>query len=75
MVKMRRVKGKEMVRFLERQGFQLKRIVGSHHMMRKEMLQTVVPVHGNADLKTGTLGGILRDIDMKPQEFEKLWRS
>ena len=75
MAKMPRVTGKEMVRFLERQGFQLRRIVGSHHVMRREDLQTVVPVHRNKDLKTGTLRGILRDINMTPEEFADLRRS
>ena len=47
--------GKDMVRFLERQHFALRRVRGSHHVMRKGELQTVVPVHGNQDLRTGTL--------------------
>ena len=68
--------GKEMVRFLEQQGFILRRVVGSHHVMRKgEAPQTVVPVHRNENLKTGTLRGILRDIHMKPEEFEHLWNQ
>ena len=76
MGKMPRVSGKEMVGFLERQGFVLRRIVGSHHVMRKgEKPQTVVPVHGHENLRTGTLRGILRDIHMKPEEFERLWRE
>jgi predicted RNA binding protein YcfA (HicA-like mRNA interferase family) len=32
-------------------------------------VDTVVPVHGNRLLKTGTLRKILRDIDMTPAEF------
>lgn len=76
MGKMPRVKGKEMVRFLERQGFALRRIVGSYHVMRRgDVVQTVVPVHRNEELRTGTLRGILRDIHMKPEEFEKLWNA
>ncbi len=64
-----------MVRFLERQGFVLRRIVGSHHVMRKDDVQTVVPVHRNQDLAIGTLRGILRDIDMEPMDFERLWQA
>lgn len=75
MGKMPRVTGKDMVRFLERQGFALRRIVGSHHVMRKGDIQTVVPVHRNQDLATGTLRGVLRDIQMDPEEFEQLWRG
>ena len=35
--------------------------------------RTSIPVHGNSALKIGTLRGILRDIDMSPDEFERLW--
>ncbi len=65
-----------MVRFLQRQEFALRRIVGSHHVMRHaDGRQTVVSVHGNQDMMTGTLRGILRDIRMQPEEFEALWRG
>ena len=66
--------GKEMVRFLVRQGFVCVRINGSHHYMEKGPIHTSVPVHKH-DLRTGTLRGILHDIRMKPEEFEKLWRD
>ena len=36
---------------------------------------TSVPVHGNQTLKIGTLRSILRDIDMAPAEFERLWTA
>ncbi|TSC58530.1 MAG: hypothetical protein Greene041619_540 [Candidatus Peregrinibacteria bacterium Greene0416_19] len=75
MAKMPRVTGKEMMRFLEKRGFFLRRVKGSHHVMRRGNVQTVVPVHGNRTLKTGTFGGILRDIHMKPDVFERLWRE
>ena len=75
MGKMPRPTGKKMVRFLERQGFRLRRIVGSHHVMRREETQTIVPVHSNRDLRTGTIRGILSDIRMEPEEFERLWKE
>ena len=75
MGKMPRPTGKDLVRFLERHGFVLRRVTGSHHVMRKGEVQTVVPVHGNQDLRSGTLRGILRDIQMEPDEFEKLWNA
>jgi predicted RNA binding protein YcfA (HicA-like mRNA interferase family) len=64
-----------MVQFLERQGFTVVRITGSHHIMNRGVEQTSVPVHGNQTLKIGTLRGILRDIDMSPSEFERLWKA
>ena len=62
----------QMVRFLEAQGFVVLRVKGSHYVMGKNALRTVVPVHGNQNLRTGTLRGVLRDIDMSPAEFREL---
>jgi predicted RNA binding protein YcfA (HicA-like mRNA interferase family) len=58
-----------MVRFLEREGFLLLRVRGSHHFLAKGELRTSVPVHGNRELKIGTLRGILRDVQMSASEF------
>ena len=58
-----------MVRFLERQGFTVARIRGSHHVLVRDDLDTVVPVHGNRTLATGTQRKILRDIEMTPEDF------
>jgi predicted RNA binding protein YcfA (HicA-like mRNA interferase family) len=58
-----------MVGFLRQEGFQLLRIRGSHHFLAKDPLRTSVPVHGNRELKIGTLRAILRDVQMSPSEF------
>jgi predicted RNA binding protein YcfA (HicA-like mRNA interferase family) len=68
--KLPRISGKEMVRFLEREGFEIVRVRGSHHFLQKEDLRTSVPVHSGKDMKVGTLRSILRDIQMTPTEFE-----
>jgi predicted RNA binding protein YcfA (HicA-like mRNA interferase family) len=73
--KLPRPTGKEMIRFLERQGLRVIRVAGSHHFMDGGGKRTTVPVHGNQNLKIGTLRSILRDIDMSPIEFERLWNS
>ncbi|MCP4549623.1 MAG: addiction module toxin, HicA family [bacterium] len=65
--------GKEMVRFLHKQGFELVRISGSHHYLERQGVKTSVPVHGNQTLKIGTLRGILRDVQLSPSEFQKRW--
>jgi predicted RNA binding protein YcfA (HicA-like mRNA interferase family) len=70
-----RPSGKEMVRFLRRQGFELVRISGSHHYLERQGFKTSVPVHGNQTLKIGTLRGILRDVQMSPAEFRKRWEQ
>jgi predicted RNA binding protein YcfA (HicA-like mRNA interferase family) len=64
-----------MVRFLEKQGFTIVRVRGSHHFLERGNQRTSVPVHGNQNLKIGTLRSILRDIDLSPAEFEQLLRS
>lgn len=75
MPKLPRPSGREMVRFLERRGLRVVRIAGSHHFMDGAGKRTTVPVHANRSLKTGTLRGILRDVDMSPAEFERLWHE
>ena len=75
MGKLPRLTGKEMLHFLEKQGFICVRITGSHHHMEKGNLRCPVPIHKNNDLKTGTLHSILRMIQMKPEEFKRLWQE
>ena len=53
---MKTISGKRMCRVLEERGWTLARINGSHHIYRHTATgrRTVVPVHGNQDLKPGT---------------------
>lgn len=67
--------GKEMLRFLERRGFVLVRIRGSHHFLRKGGLRTSVPIHGKQALPIGTFLAILADIRMSREEFIRLWQE
>jgi predicted RNA binding protein YcfA (HicA-like mRNA interferase family) len=60
-----------MLKFLKREGFTVVRVRGSHHVLARGDVDTVVPVHGNRPLAIGTLRKILRDIDMTPDEFEE----
>ena len=54
---MKAVSGKEFARILEKKGWILKRINGSHHIFIKEGVQAriSVPIHGNIPLKIGLL--------------------
>lgn len=70
MAKLPRIASKEMIKFLEREGFEVVRVRGSHHFLQKEDLRTSVPVHAGKDLKIGTLRSILRDIKISPTEFK-----
>jgi predicted RNA binding protein YcfA (HicA-like mRNA interferase family) len=64
MPKLRRLNGRQVVSILEDFGFEVVRIRGSHHNMRRivnDQNQNLnVPVHGNKDLATGTLRSIYR---------------
>lgn len=63
---MKVVSGKQMCRILEQRGGTLARIHGAHHIDRHTATgrRTVVPVHGNHDLKPGTQRGIMRDAGL-----------
>ena len=59
--------GVEVVRALVRLGFEQTRQRGSHVVMRKGSVGTVVPLH--KEVKTGTLAGILRQAQISQDEF------
>jgi predicted RNA binding protein YcfA (HicA-like mRNA interferase family) len=65
------VSGKRMCRILTQRGWILARINGSHHIFRHPTTgrQTVVPVHGNSDLKPGTQRGIMRDAGLTDDDL------
>jgi predicted RNA binding protein YcfA (HicA-like mRNA interferase family) len=67
------IPGIKVVRALERAGFKLTRVRGSHHMMRHPDGRAVpVPVHPGRDMPKGTLRGILAMIGMDVDELRKL---
>jgi predicted RNA binding protein YcfA (HicA-like mRNA interferase family) len=67
------VPGTKVVRALERAGFKVTRIKGSHRMMRHPDGRAVsVPVHSGRDMPKGTLRGILVIIGMDVEEFRDL---
>jgi predicted RNA binding protein YcfA (HicA-like mRNA interferase family) len=67
------VPGAKMVKALERAGFTVARISGSHHVMRHPDGRTVViPVHAGRDIAKGTLRNILAIIGMDAEELRKL---
>lgn len=67
------VPGIKVVRALERAGFAVTRISGSHYIMRHRDGRTVpVPVHRGRDMPRGTLRNILAIIGMDVDELRKL---
>lgn len=68
-----RVTGAELVSALERVGFRVLRIKGSHHFLRHEDgRSTVVPVHSGEDIGPGLLHKILRDCQLTADQVGKL---
>jgi predicted RNA binding protein YcfA (HicA-like mRNA interferase family) len=71
MPKLPRISGAEAIRALERLGFVRIRQSGSHVFMRRGQDACVVPNH--AELKVGTLAGVLRQAGVVADDFiEKL---
>jgi predicted RNA binding protein YcfA (HicA-like mRNA interferase family) len=65
--------GERIVRALQRAGFKVARVRGSHHIMRHaDGRGTTVPVHQGRDVARGTLRGILSDIGMTAEELQRL---
>jgi predicted RNA binding protein YcfA (HicA-like mRNA interferase family) len=68
---MKSISGKDLCRILEKKGWQLKKIHGSHHVYmmagRKERIS--VPVHGNKDLKIGMLRSIMKIAGISEDEL------
>ena len=63
---MKNISGKKLCKLLEKNGWSLARISGSHHVYTKEGEETkiVVPVHGNKALKTGLLKAVLKSAGL-----------
>ena len=68
MSKLPRITGKELLKALLRDGFEVARQKGSHVQVRKfvdgEKTTFPVPVHAGKTIKIGTLRGILRKAKM-----------
>ncbi len=69
------LKGDEVISALERAGFTVVRIKGSHHMLEHAIdpkRRTTVPVQGGKDIKRGLLRKILDDVGLTDEEFRDL---
>jgi predicted RNA binding protein YcfA (HicA-like mRNA interferase family) len=71
MPKLPRISSREVIRALERLGFEQVRQTGSHVVMKKDTeegeIGCVVPVH--RELKVGTLSGVLKQAQVTVEEF------
>ena len=68
---MKSVSGKALCKVVERRGWELKRVTGSHHIYTKQGSEVIlsIPVHGNRDLPTGTLKSIMKDAGLNENDL------
>ena len=62
---------KKLIHLLEKKGYLLKRVTGSHHIYFNNDLKktVVVPVHGNKDIPEGTFMSILKQAGISKDEI------
>ena len=68
---MKSVSGRELARIVERRGWTLLRVNGSHHIYGKtgSIVRLSIPIHGNAALKTGLLRHLLKLAEIDEGEL------
>jgi predicted RNA binding protein YcfA (HicA-like mRNA interferase family) len=59
---MKSLSGRDFARIIERRGWTLLRVSGSHHVYGKSgsIVRLSVPIHGNKPLKTGLLSHLAK---------------
>jgi predicted RNA binding protein YcfA (HicA-like mRNA interferase family) len=69
---MKSVSGKQFAKILERKGWQLIRVQGSHHIYTKpgESSRISVPIHGNKDLKIGLLSHFMKQANLSETDLQ-----
>ncbi|HEX7720806.1 MAG TPA: type II toxin-antitoxin system HicA family toxin [Pyrinomonadaceae bacterium] len=68
---MKSISGKDFAKTLERHGWSLMRIKGSHHIYGKPQTEVriSIPIHGNQSLKTGLLRHFLKAAGLTEQDL------
>jgi predicted RNA binding protein YcfA (HicA-like mRNA interferase family) len=70
MPKLRKLKGREVIKVLKDHEFNVVRIKGSHHfLLHTDGRCTVVPVHAGETLGPGLLLQILRDTELTKEDL------
>jgi len=68
---MKSLTGRDFARLVERRGWRLLRINGSHHIYGKQDVEVrlSIPIHGNTPLKIGLLRHLARLSDIQEAEL------
>jgi predicted RNA binding protein YcfA (HicA-like mRNA interferase family) len=62
------LKPKKVIKALERNGFYVHHITGSHYILKKGKMRVTIAYH-NKDLKPGTLASIIAQSGLTVEEF------
>lgn len=67
---MKQVSGKELAKAVERHGWALLRVSGSHHIYGKQgsVVRLSIPIHANTPLKFGLLRHLLKQAGIDEAE-------
>ena len=67
---MKQITGKELAKAIQRRGWQLSRVKGSHHVFLKDgrRERIVIPIHGSQPLKIGLLHALMKIADLHEDE-------
>lgn len=66
---MKAVSGREVARIIERRGWQLLRVRGSHHLYGRGTARLVIPIHGNEPLKIGLLHDLMKQAGLTEDDL------
>ena len=68
---MKSVSGRDFARIIERRGWTLLRVSGSHHIFGKSgsVVRLSIPIHGNKPLKTGLSRHLAKLAELSDQDF------
>jgi predicted RNA binding protein YcfA (HicA-like mRNA interferase family) len=68
---MKSTTGKDLARIVERHGWTLLRIRGSHHVYGKQGsdIRLSIPIHGNATLKIGLLNHLVKSAGLTEDDL------
>ncbi|MDJ0897511.1 MAG: type II toxin-antitoxin system HicA family toxin [Xenococcus sp. MO_188.B8] len=68
---MKSVSGKKLGKIVEKKGWILRKVTGSHHIYAKPGVDKIlsIPVHKNKDLKIGTLKALMKIAELTQEEL------
>jgi len=65
------VSGKKLCKIVEKKGWILKKVTGSHHIYTRQGSEKIlsIPIHGNKDLKIGTLKALMKISELTEDDL------